>query len=90
MLIRFKLTSSGEQGPPTQFILFLLAEQISVEEADQGVETDEDDEVDPRGFVHTAPPHEQQPEKSSKLSSIEDVLYVGDRHAIWTRVRTRL
>ena len=70
--------------------MFLLAEKISVEEADHCVETDEDDEVHPSSLVHTSPPHKQQPEKSSELSSTEDMLYVGNRHAILAMVKTQL
>ena len=70
--------------------MFLLAEQISVEETDQSVETDEDHQVDPRGLVHAAPPHEEQAEESSELSSVEDMLDIGNSHLILARVRSPL
>ena len=79
-----------DQRPPTKFVLFVLAEEISVEETDDRVETDEDDEVYPSSLVDTSPPHEQQPEESSELSSIEDVLDVGHRHPILAMVRSSL
>ena len=86
----FNVHPCREERPPTKFVLFVLTEQISVEETDHRIETDEDDKVYPGSLVHTSPPHEQQPEESSELSSIEDVLDVGNRHAILAMVRYSL
>ena len=61
-------------------MLFVLAEDISVEDTDEGVEATKDDKVDPCGFVDTPFPHEEEPEKGPKLASIENVLYVSDCH----------
>ena len=82
--------AAGEQRPPTKFVLLLLAEQISVEETDHGIETNEYQQVYPGRLVHTSPPHKQKPEKSSELSSIEDMLDVGNRHVILAMVRSSL
>ena len=71
-------------------MLLVLAEQIPVEETDHGIETDEDHQVYPGGLVHTSPPHKQQPEKSPELSSIEDMLDIGNSHLILARVRSPL
>ena len=71
-------------------MLFILAEEISVEQTDHGIETDEDHQVYPSSLVHTSPPHKQKPEKSSELSSIEDMLDVGNRHVILAMVRSSL
>ena len=83
---------SERSWPPqrTKFVLLVLTEDVSVEEADESVETGEDDQIDSGGLIHTSPPHEEKPEKSPNLPSVEDVLSVGDRHDVSGRVSARL